>query len=35
MLFSPAEIVFNNLKTGRTHSFGRREPEILRRSFGS
>ena len=35
MLFSPAEIVFNNLKTGRTHSFGRREPEILRRSFGA
>ncbi len=33
MLFSPAEIVFHNLKTGRTHAFGQVEPEILLRSF--
>jgi methenyltetrahydromethanopterin cyclohydrolase len=33
MLFSPAEIVFQNLKTGRAHVFGRSEPEILRKSF--
>jgi methenyltetrahydromethanopterin cyclohydrolase len=33
-LFSPAEVVFHNLKTGRTHAFGRREPEVLRKSFG-
>jgi methenyltetrahydromethanopterin cyclohydrolase len=34
MLFSPAEIVFNNLKTGRMHVFGKREPDVLRKSFG-
>jgi methenyltetrahydromethanopterin cyclohydrolase len=34
LLFSPAEVVFCNLATGRAHSFGRREPEVLRRSFG-
>jgi methenyltetrahydromethanopterin cyclohydrolase len=33
-LFSPAEVVFHNLKTGRTHAFGKREPEVLRKSFG-
>ena len=33
LLFSPAEVVFHNLKTGRTHAFGKREPEILKRSF--
>ena len=27
MLFSPAEVVFNNLKTGRSHSFGKCDPE--------
>lgn len=32
-LFSPAEIVFCNLQTGRSHSFGHVEPDILRRSF--
>ena len=32
-LFSPAEIHFQCLESGRTHSFGRLEPEILRRSF--
>ena len=34
MLFSPAEIVFQNLQTGRAHVFGKRAPAILRRSWG-
>jgi methenyltetrahydromethanopterin cyclohydrolase len=33
MLFSPAAIVFNNLASGRSHAFGRVEPEVLERSF--
>jgi methenyltetrahydromethanopterin cyclohydrolase len=33
LLFSPAQVVFQNLKTGKTHVFGQREPEVLRRSF--
>jgi len=33
LLFSPAELVFHNLTTGRTHSFGRCESAVLRRSF--
>ncbi len=33
MLFSPAVITFNNLQTGRSHTFGRMEPDVLRRSF--
>jgi methenyltetrahydromethanopterin cyclohydrolase len=33
MLFSPAEIVFCNLKTGKAHAFGRLKPEVLYRSF--
>jgi methenyltetrahydromethanopterin cyclohydrolase len=33
VLFSPAEIVFHNLKTGRAHAFGQAAPEVLRRSF--
>ena len=33
MLFSPAEIVFHNLKTGRAHVFGRPAPDVLKRSF--
>ncbi len=33
MLFSPALIAFNNLKTGRCQTFGRLEPDVLRRSF--
>jgi methenyltetrahydromethanopterin cyclohydrolase len=33
MLFSPAEIVFHNLKTGRSHFFGHIEPAVLKRSF--
>ena len=32
MLFSPAEIVFRNLKTGRSHAFGKISPEIDRKS---
>ncbi|HUG93980.1 MAG TPA: methenyltetrahydromethanopterin cyclohydrolase [Planctomycetaceae bacterium] len=34
-LFSPAEVVFQNLDSGRVHQFGRVEPEILRQSFGT
>jgi methenyltetrahydromethanopterin cyclohydrolase len=33
MLFSPAEIVFRNLKTGRSQAFGKIAPEVLDRSF--
>lgn len=34
-LFSPAEIVFQNLDTGRVQVFGKVAPEILKQSFGS
>jgi methenyltetrahydromethanopterin cyclohydrolase len=34
LLFSPAEVEFRNMKTGRCHRFGRVEPDLLRRSFG-
>jgi methenyltetrahydromethanopterin cyclohydrolase len=34
MLFSPAIIEFRNLKTGKTHRFGRTDPALLQRSFG-
>ena len=33
-LFSPAEVVFRNLDTGKTFAFGRVEPEVVARSFG-
>ncbi len=33
MLFSPAVIVFHNLKTGRAQTFGRLAPEVLQKSF--
>jgi methenyltetrahydromethanopterin cyclohydrolase len=33
LLFSPAEIVFHNLRTGRSHTFGRTAPDVLRKSF--
>lgn len=33
LLFSPGQIVFHNLTTGRTHVFGRVAPDVLRRSF--
>jgi methenyltetrahydromethanopterin cyclohydrolase len=33
MLFSPAQVVFHNVKTGRSQAFGRLEPAILKKSF--
>ena len=33
MLFSPAQVVFHNLRSGKSHAFGRLEPDTLRRSF--
>jgi methenyltetrahydromethanopterin cyclohydrolase len=33
LLFSPAEVTFVNLKTGRTRTFGRCEPGLLNKSF--
>ncbi len=33
-LFSPAEIAFRNIETGRNHAFGQVTPGILARSFG-
>jgi len=35
LLFSPASITFQNLRSGRSHTFGRVEPDVLHRSFGS
>ena len=35
LLFSPAVVEFRNLKSGRVHTFGRFEPDILRRSFAA
>lgn len=35
MLFSPAVIVFQNVRSGRSQVFGRTEPALLRRSFFS
>lgn len=32
-LFSPAVVTLVNLDSGRTHRFGRTEPELIRRSF--
>jgi methenyltetrahydromethanopterin cyclohydrolase len=32
-LFSPAEVVFRNIETGRTHAHGQCLPEVLARSF--
>ncbi len=32
-LFSPAVVCFHNLSSGRSHLFGRLEPDVLRRSF--
>jgi methenyltetrahydromethanopterin cyclohydrolase len=34
-LFSPAEVYLCNLRTGRSHAFGRVKPEVLWRSFFS
>lgn len=33
-LFSPAEITFCNLETGKVHRFGHSEPGVLKSSFG-
>jgi methenyltetrahydromethanopterin cyclohydrolase len=33
LLFSPAQVVFHNLKTGKSHIFGHLAPEVLQRSF--
>jgi methenyltetrahydromethanopterin cyclohydrolase len=33
LLFSPAQVVLQNLETGRSHAFGRIETDILARSF--
>jgi methenyltetrahydromethanopterin cyclohydrolase len=33
LLFSPAEVVFCNLKSGRSFAYGRPRPEVLHRSF--
>jgi methenyltetrahydromethanopterin cyclohydrolase len=34
LLFSPAEVVFQNLDTGRVHVFGGVNEDVLQRSFG-
>jgi methenyltetrahydromethanopterin cyclohydrolase len=34
LLFSPAVIVLQNLRSGKSHVFGRIERDVLRRSFG-
>jgi methenyltetrahydromethanopterin cyclohydrolase len=34
MLFSPAEIVFQNVETGMVHRFGQVNQDVLRQSFG-
>jgi methenyltetrahydromethanopterin cyclohydrolase len=34
LLFSPAEVEFRNLKTGKCHRFGHVEPALVRKSFG-
>ena len=33
-LFSPAEVMFQNLDTGTVHAFGKTAPDVLRSSFG-
>jgi methenyltetrahydromethanopterin cyclohydrolase len=33
-LFSPSEIVFHNVETGRVHVFGKPDHTVLRKSFG-
>ncbi|MSR58305.1 MAG: methenyltetrahydromethanopterin cyclohydrolase [Planctomycetaceae bacterium] len=34
LLFSPAEVVFHNLDTGRVQRFGQVNPQVLKQSFG-
>ena len=33
LLFSPAEVVFCNLRSGRSHAYGQVLPDVLARSF--
>jgi methenyltetrahydromethanopterin cyclohydrolase len=33
LLFSPAEVAFQNIETGRVHLFGRPAPDVVARSF--
>jgi methenyltetrahydromethanopterin cyclohydrolase len=33
LLFSPAQIVINNLNSGKSHVFGQTAPDVLRSSF--
>jgi methenyltetrahydromethanopterin cyclohydrolase len=33
MLFSPAQVVFQNVRTGKSHAFGKLDPGVLQRSF--
>lgn len=35
LLFSPAQVTFHNLKTGRTLTFGQVNPDLLMKSFSS
>jgi methenyltetrahydromethanopterin cyclohydrolase len=35
LLFSPGAVTLHNLQTGKSHSFGRTEPQVLQRSFYS
>jgi methenyltetrahydromethanopterin cyclohydrolase len=35
LLFSPAEVAFQNLETGRTHRFGKVDNDVLAQSFWS
>ena len=34
LLFSPASVVFHNIRSGMTHSFGQRRTDLLKDSFG-
>ncbi|QDU38650.1 Methenyltetrahydromethanopterin cyclohydrolase [Maioricimonas rarisocia] len=34
MLFSPAEVILQNVETGQVHRFGRIEPDVVLTSFG-
>lgn len=34
-LFSPAEVVFQNIDTGKAHAFGHVRPDVLLQSFGT
>lgn len=35
MLFSPAQVEFRNLKTGKVHRFGKTDSDLLRRAFAA